>query len=258
MSSSPPSRLPFVVAALVAASSLLWALHLAGDPEPFAAGPGAVLAVSLAALSVVCGAGILIARARWSRLLAVGLAAGSLTLGAVTPLDPMVVCGVVFGGLALASAAGPWLRGWLRQLPAAQGPPPAAVGAVFGLALLPAWTAVVKPHGLGIVDWMFVGIAPVLAWGLSRGSAPALWAVRIAVPSLAVAAAVVDPLPAGILIAAAAALPAGLAWRNDVLLAVSPVAARHAPPVPFPPELVDPEMLRAAGFDDSGRPLEGE
>jgi hypothetical protein len=244
-----------VVAGTVAAAALIWAGRLAADPRPYAAGPGAVLAASLAGLGLLCVVGILIARARWARPLALGLSGVALLLGAVSPLGPVTIAGIVLGGLALTAAAGPWLGSWLRRLPSAEGPSALAVGTIFALLGLPAWTALVRSDGFGAVDWLLVAAGPILALGISRAAAAALWGARLGLPILAAAALLADGLPSGLLVAAGAVACAALAWRGRLRTEVSPLIERR-PPVPFPPELVSPDLLRAAGFDDGGRPRE--
>ena len=97
-----------------------------------------------------------------------------------------------------------------------------------------------------------LGVSP----GVGRARAPALWATRLALVPLGVAAWVAGGLPGGAVQSAYAAVVAGAAWAKQVGLAVSPIAPVRARPVPFPPELVPAEVMEAAGLDRSGRPKE--
>jgi hypothetical protein len=53
-------------------------------------------------------------------------------------------------------------------------------------------------------------------------------------------------------VGAAGLVAAAPSWRREVLLAVQPILPSRGN-VAIPPELVDPALLDAAGFDDRGR-----
>jgi hypothetical protein len=91
-----------------------------------------------------------------------------------------------------------------------------------------------------------------LALALGRAVPGSLTAARWLHPALGVVAALLAGAPQGFTVAAAALAASTLAWTRDVRLAVVPPA--HDPSVvAFPPELVAPEILAAAGLDDRGR-----
>jgi hypothetical protein len=249
-------RAPFVVTAVLLLAALGRAADLLLDPDPFAAGPAAVLAASTAAGSLIAATGILVARGRWARNAGLVIAGGSLALGAVLPLDPISGVVLAAAGAALAGLAGPWLvRGWLRRLPSADGPPSAAVALVLGLLAFPALIALSRPSGLGALDWALVAATPVLGWALGRGSTAALWLIRLVLPATAIAAGISAGLPGGPVIALAGVAAGVTAWAGAVSRAVSPLIPERVPAVPFPPELVPGDILRAAGFDQRGRRL---
>jgi hypothetical protein len=247
-----------VSAALTAAAALA-AVRLVVDPEPFAADAAGLLAAAVLVLALVAVTGILLSRGRWSRVLAAACAAGLVALAAAAPLDLLGVAAVLAAGVALGGAAGPWLnRAWLRHRPSSEGPPPAAVALLLGLLAVPVVTALARPGGLGPVDWVLAGAGPVLAWGVGRAWAPALWATRLALVPLGVAAWVAGGLPGGAIESAYTVVVASAAWTRQVGIAVAPIAPVRARRVPFPPELVPAEVLEAAGLDRSGRPKETE
>jgi hypothetical protein len=245
---------PFLITAATVSASLVWAVHVAVDPAPFATGPAAVITISLAGGTVVVAAAALVSRARWSRWGMVALSGYCLGLTAVTELDAGTLVGAAVAGTALAGALGPWLREWLRRLPAAEAPSRAGALALAGLALLPSVVAVAHYTGMNGLDWALVGVASAAGWMLSRSWLAGLWAARMLVPATGIAVAVDAGLPAGPLVAAGSLLASVPAWHPDVSLAVRPIVATRS--VPIPPELVDPGALRAAGLDDAGRPLE--
>jgi hypothetical protein len=253
-------RSTLLITAALPAAAVARAIDLAIDSSPLATDAGAVLAIGMVVLAIVASVGLVVARSRWARLL--GLALGGLSLGLATvmDLDPSGWTALVLSTLAVLGLSGPWLtRGWLRHLPSATGPPPVAVAVVLGLLALPVVAALAGPGGLSSAAWVVVGLSTATAWGLSRALTPALWAARIAVPVAALGAGLIS-LPGGLAIIAAGGATTLGAWQRDVALAVSPLIQRGNPPVPVPPELVPPDLLEAAGFDDRGRPfrVEGE
>lgn len=250
-------RPAFAVAALFTASAAAWSTRLLLDPEPFAAAPAALLAADLALLAAVAVTGMLVAKGRWARGLAVAESLAWLGVGAVMPLDLWGVAAIVAAGASLAAAAGPWLtRGWLRHRPSADGPPVSAVAVMLGLLAVPAVVAVAGWNGLGPLDWALSGMAVVAGWGLGRGSVVALWTLRLGLAPLALAAGIDSGLPGGPAPALAGLALAAASWRRDIGLAVSPIAAPPAARVPIPPELTPRDVLEAAGLDERGRPRE--
>ncbi|MCJ7726916.1 MAG: hypothetical protein MUP76_11095 [Acidimicrobiia bacterium] len=245
-------RAPLMIAALSVAAPLVWAAHLALDADPFAGAPSAVLAVGLAAASVVLGVALLIARARWARPMAVATALAGLGLAVVTPIDAGAVAGITLSGAALAGSLGPWLARWLRRLPSAEAPPRPAAVAVTAAALLPLAVAIARFDGFGGFDWGLCATAAIAAIAMLRARPVGLWVARLAVPSAGLAAGFAAGLPDGIFLAVAAVVASAPAWHRDVRLSIRPIVASTGN-VAIPPELVDPGMLQAAGFDDRGR-----
>lgn len=246
--------MPTSIAAVTTASLLWWAALVGLGRGPFAAGPAAVVAVTSAAAAVAVGAAILLARARWSRHAAAAGAAAGLALGAASPLGWASAAGIALSALALAGAAGPWLSGWLRRLPSTEAPPPAAAAALAAAALLPAAVALIRHDGLTAADWVVVGAAAATAAAWTRAWGPGLWLARFGLPAAGLAAATTG-YPRGLAVAAAAAAASLPSWHRDAALAMRPLLPR-AESTPVPPELVDPALLAAAGYDDRGRALE--
>jgi hypothetical protein len=250
-------RSPFVICAVFTASAAGWSARLILDPRPFDPAAGALLAADLALLAVVAVAGLLVARGRWARTLAVVESTVWLILASIMPLDGPGVALTLVAGVSLAGTAGPWLtRGWLRLRPSADGPPASAVTVMLGLLAVPGVVAVVG--SLGPLDWAFAAFAVVGAWGLGRGFTAALWALRTVCGPLAVTAGVASGMPRGLVSALWGLALAAASWRTDLALAVNPVAGPAPRRVPIPPELAPPEILEAAGYDDRGRPKEGK
>ncbi len=250
-------RAPFIVTGLVVVAALTRAVALATEPDPFATSAAAVLAVSYLVFGNVTAAGLLVAKGPWARRVGLLITAGSLVLAVVQPLTTAAVVALIPAGLALAALAGPWLtRRWLRLLPSADGPPPTAVAALVALLILPAWIAVARADGLERPDWLLVAAAIVLAAGMVRALPVALWSARILLPAAGIAAGVLDGMPRGPIVAGGAIVAAALAWAPSVGRSVTPLIREPSPSVSVPPELVDPEILAEAGYDDRGRPRE--
>jgi hypothetical protein len=246
-----------LVAATVVAASLTWAVRMALDPDPFASDAAGVIAVTSATLALVAATGILVARGRWSRWLATGLVVLWLGLAATMPLDGLGVAALASAGVAATGLAGPWLGGWLRRLPSADGPEPLVVAVVLGILALPIAVALALYDGLTAAAWVLVGASGVVGWLVSRASLTGLWSARIGLPAIGIWVGSSADLPGGIIAAAAAMAAGAAAWIRPVRLAVDPLSPPPVERVPFPPELVPPEILEAAGYDDRGAPRDG-
>jgi hypothetical protein len=125
---------------------------------------------------------------------------------------------------------------------------------MLGLVAAPGIVALAAADGLRPLDWALSGFALLTAWGLGRGSATALWALRLGLAPLTAATGLTGALPRGLAVVAVGIAITAAAWRREVALAVRPLAVAGG--VPIPPELAPPEILRAAGYDDRGRPVE--
>jgi hypothetical protein len=243
---------PFFIAVCTVASAATWGVHLAIDPDPFRGDAAAVLSVSLIGHAVIGTVGLLIARSRWARRHMIVLALVMIGLGIAISFDPGMLAAVILAGGSLAGLLGPWLGSWLRRLPSITGPSPIGVTAVLSALAVPGATAMARSTGLGPADWVIVGWALISAWELSRARPAGLWALRLGLPATGVAAMVAGDMPMGILILAATAVPAVLAWRHEIGLATMPLVR----PVPIPPELAPPDLLDSAGYDNRGVPRE--
>ena len=251
----PPA--PLTASLIAGILSILGLVHLAVDPEPFDQDRALLIGGGMALLTLVVIAGLLLARGRWGRWSAAGLGAGWALITARADLDSLAWSIVVLGAALLGVTVGPWLSRWLRRRPTPDGPPPAAVGVLLSLLALPVVIGL-SVSSIEGVEWIVASWAIALAFGISRASAPSLWAGRLFHPGFMVAAAWSAGLPAAIWLAGIGLVQTTALWRRDILLAVSPLLPETATTVPIPPELVDPAILRAAGLDDRGTPLEGE
>ena len=236
------SRAPYFITALFTLSGAAWAIQLGIAPEPFAPGAAAVLALGLVIFVVVADAGLLLSRGRWAPWLAGIITIAMMALAVVIDdITVWAVVGLVAGALTLAGLAGPWLKGWIRERPSAQGPGPKAMGVVFGaLTLVPA-VALSSPSGLQPAHGILGGAGLLLAWGYARAHLWALWGIRLVLPVLALPALYVSPWPGKILLAGIVGVTVGLSWTRQAFLAVSPLMSRlPGPRVAVPPSTEDP------------------
>ena len=251
-------RSPLIVAATVVLASLAWALVLVFGSGPLAGSSAALLATDLLILGTVIAIGFALVRGRWTRWTALALLGAEAIVGIFFEVDGWWIAAVALTAIGIGALAGPWLDGWMRRLPGADGPSLRALSMSLGLIALPAVVAVTAPEGVRLASWVLSGFALIAAWGYSQAWLPALWAVRVALPVLGVVAVAGLSWSGALAVGLSVALLTALAWAPDVLQATLPGQTTHANLVPIPRELAPPEVLEAAGLDEKGRPREPE
>ena len=153
-------RSPFVIATTVIAASLAWGLVLAFGSGPLVPSAAALLAGDQLIMGTVIGVGLVLSRGRWTRRAGFALLGGQALLGIFFEADGWWAGAVLMTAIGIAALAGPWLGGWLRKLPRADGPPSMAVTMNLGLVGLPALVAVTAPGGFPLpvgcsVAWLW-------------------------------------------------------------------------------------------------------
>ncbi len=220
------SRAPQAIAAGMVAASIAWTIHLGAAPDPFAADAGLTVALGFVLFSVIDAAGILLSRGRWSRWLGYVLLGGEAGLFVATDVTAAGVVGIAVTGVTLIGLAGPWLDGWIRKRPAAEGPGPRPLGVVFGLlALVPA-VGIAAPSGLSAWHGVLGAAGVLLAWSYGRAQLWALWATRLTLPLIAIPAAIQSPWGGAAALMALVATITAFAWTREALLAVNPLMHR--------------------------------
>ncbi|OFW66627.1 MAG: hypothetical protein A2Z12_08320 [Actinobacteria bacterium RBG_16_68_21] len=244
---------PLTVTALLSLSTILGVFHLAfGDVvEPSSA---LVAGGGMVVMTIVASAGMLLARGRWAAPTGAAIALTWIGVALANPLDALALAALAAAAAALAAALGPWLRRWLRHFPRADGPPPAAVVILLTLLATPVVAAFAAPGGIPVAGVALSIWSVALAVAVARAALGSLSAIRVLHPALALVAAIGAGLPGGLAIGAVGAATAALAWRRDVRIALAPAAPQRSSAVAIPPELVPPDILEAAGLDDTGRP----
>ena len=219
-------RSPFVIASLLVVGPALLAVHLAIDPGPFARSSAGLLATGLLIYGVILATGLLLSRGRWTTRVAIGFAGAQLALGVIVDLGPWAITAILVDLGAIAGLTGPWLSGWIRRGPAADGPGPRVVALLLGaIALTPA-VAVANPSGLGWEHLVLAVGGSALALAYSRSLVAALWLFRLALVPLALPAVVASPIWSSIYLMAHVGSLTVLAWTKQAALAATPLLDR--------------------------------
>ncbi len=225
---------PFIVAALVLGTGLATTVHILTGVDTgsstalleLAFDSAAVVALGIVILTIIALSGLLVARGRWSRRLALGLVVAQIALVASTGLDGSGWVALAFGLSALGGLSGRWLDGWLRLRPSATGPDPMAVLMLLGLIVIVPAVGVASPAGLAWTHGVVGASAIVLAWGYSNANMWALWGIRLALPVVTVPALLDSPPLGALLLGVVVGAVVGLSWTAPARQAVSPLMDR--------------------------------
>ncbi|NNF86911.1 MAG: hypothetical protein HKO82_06275 [Acidimicrobiia bacterium] len=244
----------FIASASVLLAGFAWGLRLINAHSPLADGSAALLALSVVVAAAVATLGLVLARGQWARRLALGLLAFQVAMSAVLDLGAWGIIALAATAASIVLVAGPWLDRFLRRLPPAEPIPPAAMMLGLGLVLVPGLLAVSSPGGVEVMHWVAGLGSLATAWAFARALRMGLWSARIVVPLLLIGAALASNVAGTVVALGLAITSVALAWSAPVNRAVTPLLAR-ADGVAVPPQLVPPELLARAGYDDRGRPI---
>lgn len=226
------------------AATRIWTMTGAGPRQ-------AVMATTLVTLVAVAVVGMLIGHARWARRLAIGLAVlGLLAVGA-GEVDAWWWPGVMSAAVALAGLIGPGMKGTVRDLAPALGPPPQAVLLPLVLLAAPGLVALTRPDGIDAWAWLAVGCCWASAALYAKAGWGGLTMVRLVAPTSLAISAVGSALSAAVDLAVAAAVVA-LAWTVNARVAIRPLV-QPGSRKPILPEMVPADLLDRAGYDSRGR-----
>lgn len=226
------SRMPFSIAGFVMAAGFAWTVHLVVSPDPWASDSALAMAIGTLVLSIVALAALLLGRGRWTRYYAAGLVIAELLLVTVAEPSAWMVAGIALSGISLAGLGGPWLRGWLRQRPAAGAPGTRAVILAIGSFAVVPFVGLAAPDGLEPAHGLAGALGILMSWGYTRGATWALWGLRTILPLTVVAAAASSPVWGALFLLLVAAGLAVVAWSRDARLAVDPLPATLPAPRP--------------------------
>ena len=162
---------PRLIAVSLVAGAALWSLAVVTHQgEPFGTDSAVLLTIGLLMFALISAVGLLLPRGRWARNLAKGILALEILLALAIPLDGWSVAALVATAVGIVGVQGRWLDGWLRRLPAAEGPSLEAMLFLLGtLALTPA-IALASPSGVEIRQGLLAATGLLAAWGIQQGS----------------------------------------------------------------------------------------
>lgn len=225
-------RMPFLIAALVMASGLAWTVHLVVSPAPWASDSALAIAIGTLFLSIGAMTALLLGRGRWTRHFAAGLVASELLIATVADGSGWMIAAILLSGASLAGLWGPWLKGWLRERPAAGSPGIKPIALAIGTFTVVPLVGLAAPDGLQPAHGVAGAVGVLLSWGYAKGGQWALWALRFAMPFVMAAAAAASPIGGSILLLVAGVVLAVLAWSAEARLAVDPLPADLPAPRP--------------------------
>jgi len=221
--------MPHAIAAAVMLAGMLWTVHLVATPDPWELDAAMAIAIGTLVLSIAAMASLLLSRGRWTRYFAVALLVAELLIALVTEVDGWLIAAFVATGIALIGLGGPWFKGWLRELPAADSPGyEPIVLTIVTFSLVPA-VGIASPAGLEPAHGALGTAGVLLSWAYMRANSWALLGIRFGVPALAIAAAVSSPPAGAVTLLAMGAVIAYLAWTKAARLAVDPMPGLPAP-----------------------------
>lgn len=234
------------------AGSLAWTLALAfSDPAPTAAGLVAAV-VTMWVWSVASITGMIVSRSRWARNLGLAVVATHGLWAATRAVDAWWWVGLAVSTVAAAALTGPWLKGAVRSLPAAAGPPARSVLLPLVITGVPLAVGLTSDHATTTAVVAIVCLTT--AYWFIRTLPGAIAIVRVILPLVLLAATFwLGRWQSVVAALVATGAISVLAWHSSVLLSVSPLIERGTV-VPIPPELAPKDVLDAAGIDDHGRP----
>ena len=240
---------PLVVAGSLGVSTLLWALRLALPGNLISPQSAVLFALDLLVVATVAITGLLVAHGRWAKRLGWVTLAMHGVAAAISDPDTLWWFALIASAVTAAAWAGPWLRGWVRLLPAAAGPPSRAVLLVLGLVLVPAVVALTNPSGPGWQGWLLAIGALGLAFFYARAVVPALWLLRVGLIPLSLPAVIAAPPWGAVALGAMVIALTWLSWTADARLAVAPLVpqVQRSPEVSGPVVLPRPRLRRRNG-----------
>ena len=229
-------EIPLLIATIVGITGIGWAVVVLFDSDVFAPSSAAFLAVGFVVFGILASVGIALIHAPWGRRIGFGVAAAGAGVAVSGGFGPIAVAALAVTFVAVVGLSGPWLRLWLRRRPSAEGPGPVPFALIVGLVGLVPLAGAAAPAGVGPAHVVLAAVAVASGLTYLRGRVVGLWGARLAVPAVGLWAAVVTPMPGGVVLLAGVAVVTSFAWRREPMRMVIPT-----PPAPAPrPPRTDP------------------
>ena len=219
---------PRLIAVSLVVGAALWSMAVVTHQgEPFGTDSAVLLAIGLLMFSLISAVGLLLPRGRWARNLATGILVLEVLLAIAISLDGWAVAALLATAAGIIGVQGRWLDGWLRRLPAAEGPSLEAMMFLLGaLALTPA-VALASPSGVEIRQGLVAAVGLLVAWGYSKAQLWGLWLARLGLAPLTLVAGWAtyrsdQPAGAAFIVMFGLVLT-WLAWQPATRLAIDPL-----------------------------------
>jgi hypothetical protein len=217
-----PALLARVVAGALGVAGAATAIHLGVGDDVFAPSSAVVIALGVVMFTLIAIVGLMLVRGRWARVLGVVVAVADLALVATVGLATWGLVAAVAALLALGGLASRSIDRWLRQRPPADGPDGRAVALALGLLALAPAVGLAAPDGLAPAHGILGSAGILLGWAYSQAQPWAIWAIRLALPVIAVPAVLAEPWPGGLALAVMVAILVALAWTPQAYAASAP------------------------------------
>ena len=243
-----------VAAGCILVGTLFWVGRLLFGQSPWSQQGSSLLALSLLLASAINVVALLLSPSRWVRN-SIGASGGALASTAIAAR--MDTVWILAAATLVTGIAVVWTRpmdAWFSEVKPDRVPTKATI-LTLGLIWLPGIVGALGIPEVTPVGWVMAAGGVVGGWAYSRALPGALWALRLALPPLAVAASIGLWIPAAAGLLAAAACLTFLAWTADARLAVNLPGPRRVRPVSVLPEITPPGLMESAGYDRRGRPL---
>jgi hypothetical protein len=181
------------------------------DSGSIARSSAAMIVLGLMELALAGLAGLILARAPWSRWL---LSATVIVSAVLASSNSSVFFwpAVALGALAIIGLSGPWLTLWVRQQPVADRLGAVPDGLMATAAATPILVGCAAYTGVEAVHWALVATALASAWTYGRGFGIGIWGFRVLVPAVGLMAAFRTIEPGNIAIAMGALAVAIMGW----------------------------------------------
>lgn len=179
-----------------------------------------LISIGVLASTVVADVGFLLVRAPWGRWGLVLVTTVSMVLGT---FDSGVAGYLVLalGGVSIVGLAGPWLRFWVRQRPAADALPPVVVTLLAVAPIAPIVIGIAAYDTASWMHWATAATIVVASFLYSRGLPGSIWLLRLLVPLGAAGSLLTMPWPTMALAAISTIAITLAAWLPEATSATS-------------------------------------
>ena len=253
----PMPRPTFLTAGLVLGAGLMWSLSVAFGTTPWTEGASAIIGADLILVTAIAVVALLLSPGRWVKNLITALGVVWAGLAVAIDVDILWSAGLTLSVIGLALVWSRPMDTWLIGNTRPDRVPPKATILTLALIATPGMVGAAGFPDVTAGGWALAGVCAAIGWVYSRAIPAALWAVRLGLWILGIAAVLgLDPIAAAGLLLWVGAVVA-LGWTSDARLAASPLFPRKVEAVSILPEMVPADLMESAGLDRKGEPQVG-